>query len=363
MQPAELGKAQRQVAIRSLLGAIHERMPGAIHRLHAVAVTPALGTRIDGMRLTLGIGREKHILAKIFPMPRRVEHFVLENQRRDHFVVAVAPVQPPHVIDQRIEDDDALGQVERRSRRDRIEHVEAHLAPELAMVALAGELDQLEMLVERFLGRERGAVDSREHRVVLVAAPVRAGDAGQLECLQVARRGHVRSAAKIHPVALAVDRNRILGLVDYLDLVLLAHRREFRDGLRARNFGPRDLVVGLRQLAHLRFDLRQVFESERRGRREVVEKAVLDNRTNRHLRAGIERLHRHRHQMRRRVTDNVETLGRFGQHRLDRRVVLELARQIDDFAVDASGDQVAARHVLQQVANDSASRHDAGLAA
>ena len=63
------------------------------------------------------------------------------------------------------------------------------------------------------------------------------------------------------------------------------------------------------------------------------------------------------------MTDYVETLGRFGQHRLDRRVVLELARQIDDLAVDARGDQVAARHVLQHVANDSASRHDAGLAA
>ena len=67
--------------------------------------------------------------------------------------------------------------------------------------------------------------------------------------------------------------------------------------------------------------------------------------------------------MRRRVTDYVEAFGRFGQHRLDRRVVFELARQIDDLAVDARGDQVAARDVLQHVANDSASRHDAGLAA
>ncbi len=151
MEPAEFREAQRQVAIRSLLGAIHERMPGAIHRLHAVAVTPSFGAGIDGMRLTLRIGREKHILAKIFPMPRRVEHLVLENQRRDDFVVAVAPIQSPHVIDERIKDDDALGQVERRSRRDRIEDIQAHLAAELAMVALFSELDQLEMLVERFL--------------------------------------------------------------------------------------------------------------------------------------------------------------------------------------------------------------------
>ena len=63
------------------------------------------------------------------------------------------------------------------------------------------------------------------------------------------------------------------------------------------------------------------------------------------------------------MADHVETLGRVGNHRLDGGVVLELARQIDDFAVDARGDQVLAWDVLQQVANDSANRHDARLAA
>src|SRR5208337_439790 len=257
-----------------------------------------------------------------------------------------------------------LGQVERRSRRDRIEDVEPHLAPELAMVALAGELHQLQMLVERFLGGERGAVDSRQHRVVLVAAPVRTRDASELECLQIARRGHVRPAAKIHPVALAVDGNVIVrDALDYLDLVLFAHRREFADGVLARDFGPLDFVVGLRQLAHLRFDLRQVLDRERRRGREVVEKSVFDNRPDRHLRAGVKRLHCHRHQMSGGMTDYLETLGRVGQHRLDSGVVLELARQIDDLALDARSHQVAAWNAVQHVANDSANRHDAGLAA
>ena len=106
-------------------------------------------------------------------------------------------------------------------------------------------------------------------------------------------------------------------LLDYLDLVLLAHLREFADGVLTRDLGPLDFVVGLRQLAHLRFDLRQVLDRERSGGREVVEKSVLDNRADRHLRAGIERLHRHRHQMGRRVPDDLETLRRVGQHWLD----------------------------------------------
>ncbi len=43
--------------------------------------------------------------------------------------------------------------------------------------------------------------------------------------------------------------------------------------------------------------------------------------------------------------------------------MLELAREIDDFAVDARGDQIFARNPVQHVANDSADRHDARLAA
>ena len=61
------------------------------------------------------------------------------------------------------------------------------------------------MLFERILARERRAVNPREHRIVLVAAPVRACDAGQLERTDITRRRYVRSAAEVHPVALPVD--------------------------------------------------------------------------------------------------------------------------------------------------------------
>ena len=43
--------------------------------------------------------------------------------------------------------------------------------------------------------------------------------------------------------------------------------------------------------------------------------------------------------------------------------MLELAREIDHLAVNARGDQVAARDAVQYFANDSANRHDAGFAA
>ena len=54
-----------------------------------------------------------------------------------------------------------LGRKNGEPGRNRIEHEQAHLAAELAMVARARQLEQLEMLFQRLLARERGAVDPR----------------------------------------------------------------------------------------------------------------------------------------------------------------------------------------------------------
>ena len=77
------------------------------------------------------------------------------------------------------------------------------------------------MGVEVLLVVEGGAVDPRQLRVLLVAAPVRAGEAGQLQRLDRPRVLQVRAAAEIGEVALRVEGDRALGGVDQLDLVRL----------------------------------------------------------------------------------------------------------------------------------------------
>jgi hypothetical protein len=58
---------------------------------------------------------------------------------------------------------------------------------------------------------ERRAVDALEHGVALVAAPVRAGHARELDGLEVAGVGHVRALAEVDPlfafVAVEVERD------------------------------------------------------------------------------------------------------------------------------------------------------------
>jgi hypothetical protein len=76
---------------------------------------------------------------------------------------------------------------------------ELELAAELAVVALAGLLDPLEVCGERLLRLPGGAVDALELRPLLVAAPVGAGDALEGEGGHPLRRGDVRAAAQVGP--------------------------------------------------------------------------------------------------------------------------------------------------------------------
>ena len=103
------------------------------------------------------------------------------------------------------------------------------------MVARLRLLDALEVLVERLLRREGGAVDALEHRVALVAAPVRAGDLEQLHRADLPGVLHVRAAAEVDEVAVAEERDLLAfgDVVEARELELLAQRREERARLVA----------------------------------------------------------------------------------------------------------------------------------
>ena len=165
-----------------------------------------------------------------------------------------------------------------------VEQVE--LDAELPVVPRARLLEPLEVSVEVGLRVERGSVDAGQLLVVLVAPPVGAGEAGQLERLD--RRGvlQVRAAAQIGEVALRVERDVAVGGVDELDLVRLVLGLEPRLGLF-----PRDLLAApdptLVELAlNLGLDRLEVRFGDRLGEVEVVVEAVLDRRADRDLDPG-----------------------------------------------------------------------------
>src|SRR5262249_61715163 len=76
-------------------------------------------------------------------------------------------------------------------------------------------------LVQVVLVEERGAVGALELRILLVAQPVSAGDAQELEGLDAPGGGHMRAAAEIDEPAIAVDGDRLARPGELLDEVYL----------------------------------------------------------------------------------------------------------------------------------------------
>src|SRR4051812_28882519 len=102
---------------------------------------------------------------------------------------------------------------EHRPLRFGLEVEQVHLLADLAMIALGRLFQAEEMLIELLLVEPAGAVDAAEHRIGLVAAPIGARDARQLERLgiELARGSQMRAAAHVEPVAAGpIDRQLLM---------------------------------------------------------------------------------------------------------------------------------------------------------
>src|SRR4029079_13195945 len=112
----------------------------------------------------------------------------------------------------------------------------------------------------------RRAVDPLEQRRVGIAPPIGAGDLQELEALaDLADRSHVRSAAKIKPIALGVELDLLAcgNGIDQLELDLLALLLEERLGVVAIDDLAREWFIARNDLVHLRLDPRQIVRRER----------------------------------------------------------------------------------------------------
>src|SRR5262245_7266475 len=118
-----------------------------------------------------------------------------------------------------------------------LEMKEVLLLADASMVTLFGLLEPREILLELLLVGPRGAVDPLQHLVARVAAPVGTGDLHELERTELAGAGHMRPAAQVEPVALAVEADLLAGgdARDDFSLVVLAQLLERRDRIVSRH--------------------------------------------------------------------------------------------------------------------------------
>ena len=212
-----------------------------------------------------------------------------------------------------------------------------HLLADAAMVAAFRLLQHMQVGVELLLVAPGGAVDAAQHGVAVIAPPIGTSHLHQLErAADVGGRAHMRAAAQIDPLALPIQRDRLVArqILDDLGLVFLPFVLEEADRLVAVDLLADEFFPARHDLAHLRLDRREVVRSERLVAREVVVEAVGDRRADGDLSAGIELLHRLGQHMRRIVPDQFQRLGIAAGDEHHVGVTVDLRCQIDQLAVE-----------------------------
>ena len=245
------------------------------------------------------------------------------------------------VLDEALEDaadDRPLGHPEDQPRPDQLrDRVQIQLAAEPAMVAFLGFLELGELGVELFLVEERRAVNALKHVAVGPPFPVGPGDREQLVGTDLAGVGNMRAAAEVDELTLPVEAQHAVLVqlfVDMLDLERLPQVGDelagFLDGKRE----PLEWLGVLEDAGHLGLDRREiVFRQVMPGHDNVVIKAVCRGRTERELDARIQPHDGPRHDVGRRMAQDVERLAILGSQdpHVDRAVaVFERSVEIDD---------------------------------
>ena len=178
---AKFANAQRQFAVAVRMGTVKQHAAGAVHRFYGVICFINFG--------------EVHIVAVMVPVSAAFPQSAGKNHRGLNFVVTVAAVYFAPVINKGVFNNHAVGMEEREARAFILNAEQIEFFAEFAVVALGGFFQHVQVSVKFFFAGESGAVNTLEHFVVLVAAPVSAGNALQLKGFNTAGRGAVRACA------------------------------------------------------------------------------------------------------------------------------------------------------------------------
>ena len=273
-----LGELKRQVAVGTGLGLVDQACAGAVHRLDRVVLLVDL--------------RGVHVGLVVVPVAGGLPEGAREDDRGLDLVVAELGLHLVPIVHEGVADDHAVGEPEREAGARLGHHEEVHLLADLAVVAALGLLEHVQVLVELLLGGEGDAVDAGEHLVVLIALPVGARDARELEGLHGLGVADVGADAHVDVVALLVegDARVLVEVADMLDLVLLAALLHKGDGLCAGLLEDPELEVLLADLLHLGLDGGQVVLADllALGEVDVVVEAVVGRGAIGEVGAGIQ---------------------------------------------------------------------------
>ena len=298
---AEFGQAQGQLAVRAGQGAEDFAVVGAVHRLEQVFLAFLGG--VDGL---------ERVLAVLGVVSRGDVEALVADVRGDDLLVAVLLLYLAQELLEAVAQGGAFGEPQGQAGADvAAEGEELHLLAELAVVALLGLLEEGEVLVQHLFLGEGDAVDAYKLVALFVAAPVCAGEAGNLGGLDGAGVGQVRATAKVGEVALGVGGDvAVLKLADELALVCLAAVAEHLQGVGLADVLAHDGLLLAGELEHALLYFGKIGVGELvLARVDVIVEAVFDGGADAELHAGVKLLQGFGQQVGRRVPEGVLAFG------------------------------------------------------
>ena len=170
------------------------------------------------------------------PVSRCFPQLAVEHNRSADFEIAVACMKLTPIVDERILYNHSLWQEKRESRSLLHYRKESKLLSESAMVALFCLFHSGKIFFEVGFVRKGGAVNTGEHLILFVSAPICACNRSELECLYSRGVGHVRACAQVNVIPLLKEGKLLVvgQVVDKLNLVTFACAFHQFDGFLSR---------------------------------------------------------------------------------------------------------------------------------
>src|SRR5690606_10852255 len=272
MTGAELSQTQRQltVALQPLIEYLN--VARAVHRLDRVIAAFRLGS--------------KHVRRVMFPVSGTLPQHPIHHLRRANLAVASVTLELAHVLLKDLIDSPAVRMPEHHARRFFLGMEQIQALADFAMIALFGFFDSRDIGSQLLLVRPRSTVDTLQLLVLGIAAPIGAGNAGQLESLEKTGIGHVRATAHVDIFFVIVQAHGFLigHVFDQAQLVILASLAKYLNHFITRRHFLDDIVLSSDQLAHALLDGRHIFWRKAALVGDVVIEAFIDDRPDHHLR-------------------------------------------------------------------------------
>ena len=275
-------------------------------------------------------------------MPGFFPQHTVHHERAFYFLVLVLFQLGANEHFQLAEDCPAVVMPEDHTRRLFLHMIQVELLANLAVVTLGRFFQTQQMRVKRFFICPCGTVNTLQHLVVAVAAPVRACGFHQFKVMTKTHIRHVRSTAHVDVLFMMIQaRLVIMGdiFIKNGNFISLATLHKGFTRFVPADFLLDDVIILLGELMHTFFERVDIFLGQRMIEVDVIIEAVIDNRADSHLGVWPQLLNRMTEQMRAGVTNDFQAVFIFCSNDGEGCIVFDEVAGIDQLTIHSSRDR------------------------